>query len=91
MTGNTTNLQQHLDKHHRSESTETTLKSAPRKVENKQYFQPKIDHPVTKPISHEKKKKLDDLTLKLMVGKVLPMSLVDNKHFKALLNELEPR
>ena len=43
------------------------------------------------PVSAERRKNLDDLTLKLIVGKVLPISTVYNNHFVDLVKELDPR
>lgn len=38
----------------------------------------------------ERKKSLDDALMQLVVGKVLPLSLVDNKFFKAFVSMLDP-
>ena len=43
------------------------------------------------PVSAERRKNLDDLTLKLIVGKVLPISTVYKNHFVDLVKELDPR
>jgi hypothetical protein len=42
-------------------------------------------------MSAERKKKLDDLALKFLVGKVLPISTMYNNHFITLAKELDPR
>lgn len=90
--GNTTNLQYHLEKHHRHE-TDAPTSSIKNPV--KKMFQPKVNT-VTQSnckgkLSSEKNKKLNDLTLKFIVGKALPISTTDNEHFKALVKELDPR
>ncbi|XP_045166018.2 E3 SUMO-protein ligase ZBED1-like [Mercenaria mercenaria] len=91
--GNTTNLQQHLDKHHRHQvdlPPESASTPTPKKEKT---TQPKIDfqlRPVGN-VSLEKKRKLDDHVHKLIVGKALPLSLVDSPFFKNFVKELDPR
>jgi hypothetical protein len=45
--------------------------------------------PKQKPI-RERKRALDDALMKLVVGKVLPLSLVDNQFFKTFVSLLDP-
>jgi hypothetical protein len=42
-------------------------------------------------LSGSKRKRLDDLTLRFIVGKALPVSTTDNQYFKALVKELDTR
>ena len=42
-------------------------------------------------IQPEKVKSIDDALAKLIVGKMLPVSIVDNKHFTNFVGMLDPR
>ena len=45
----------------------------------------------TKSLSSEKTSTLDDMLMKLIVGKALPLSLLDHDLFKTFIGQLEPR
>lgn len=101
--GNTTNLQFHLDNEHRdlrkmkgivekaqtSSSTVTELT-----VPSKQHSQPRINSMMVNFTGRLPKSKQDGITnqlLKLIVGKALPLSLVKSKYFLEYTELLDPR
>lgn len=102
--GNTTNLQWHIDHDHNAQSTPTqaTLSTNPstrvRAVSSLSSqcktlaVQPKITSVmVDAKISISRQNNIDGALMKLLVGKVLPLSLVDNPLFKEFVNLLDPR
>ena len=98
LSGNTTNFQFHLDHDHALElggkSTSTTESKPPK-------TQSKISHFATGAsgssvgvvgrISAARQSQIDDALLQLLVGKVLPLSLVDHPLFRNFVNLLDPR
>ncbi|XP_062577042.1 E3 SUMO-protein ligase ZBED1-like [Saccostrea cucullata] len=84
--GNTTNFRVHIDSEHGGE-LEPKIKSN---------IQPRLDNfvksnkPVGK-ISPERQSTIDDALNKLIIGKALPVSIVDNIYFRAFVELLDPR
>ena len=84
--GNTTNFKMHIDSDHGGEF----------EPKSKSKVQPCLDNfvksnkPVGK-ISAERQLTIDDALNKLIIGKVLPVSIVDNIYFKAFVGLLDPR
>lgn len=89
-TGNTTNLQFHLDSQHKLKAPEE--KSTQPKIDqfNKDAKE-SSERFVSPRLSKTKQDQIDDALLKLMIGKVLPFSLVENEKFKEFVRLLEPR
>ncbi|WAQ99568.1 ZBED1-like protein [Mya arenaria] len=82
--GNTTNFQFHLQHDHPHDSTGEMKKATKQPVQAKLSFAPPR-------LNSDRQAILDDALLKLLVGKVLPLSLVENKHFKTFVDLLDNR
>ncbi|KAK3108196.1 hypothetical protein FSP39_002934 [Pinctada imbricata] len=94
ITGNTTNLLAHLNSAHSAEiASELDGKTSLNKQKPKQMTLPMtIAKPASiKKLSTEKIAELDDRLTRLIVGKVLPLSLVDSPFFKDFVGSLDPR
>ena len=88
--GNTTNLQFHLDHEHSDLSTKSSAEGSG----SQKKIQLKLDQHKTFPVGRLSTKRQNDLTealMKLVVSKVLPLSLVENKEFRTFVEMLEPR
>ena len=91
ISGNTTNLQFHLDNHHKEETCETP----PTKTTGSQ---PPIDQAIKGKagavfprMSKLKQDEIDDALMQLMVQKVLPLSLVEHDKFLNFVKLLDSR
>lgn len=86
--GNTTNLIFHIKHDHKQ-----LVPGPDEPVRDKQNMvQPKIDLAVSRQhIPKERQAKLDDIVLKLVISKSLPLSLISNEIFKEFVSELDPR
>lgn len=93
LSGNTTNLQFHLDHEHR-DLKEATGASSTACGKQKAAHQLNIKEAFTKPnerMSANKQKEIDNALMTLMIKKVLPLSLVDHESFKTFVSLLDPR
>ncbi|XP_069107962.1 E3 SUMO-protein ligase ZBED1-like [Argopecten irradians] len=102
-TGNTTNFQSHIDNEHKLHDTRvckqkdklTKLGNRDASGSTKQTFQTTLHQMVgmksNNKLGAERKKEVDQSLMKMMAGKVLPFSLVDNVFFKNFVHALEPR
>ncbi|XP_048753925.2 E3 SUMO-protein ligase ZBED1-like [Ostrea edulis] len=85
--GNTTNFKNHIDSEHGG--------SLPKNMPTKQH-QPSIDTFVNSntqkgKLNVDRQHKIDDSLNKLIVGKVIPISIVENVYFRDFVALLEPR
>ncbi|XP_033725237.1 zinc finger BED domain-containing protein 1-like [Pecten maximus] len=102
-TGNTTNFMSHIrNEHSLPKGTDNTPKvktnttttgtcihtptRKPRQVQSTLNFPSQESK-----LGNERKKALDDRLMKMVIGKVLPTSLVDNCYFKEFVQLLDPR
>jgi len=90
LSGNTTNLVFHITHQHKDlldkEDKPLPVPDKQNKVQRKLTSFGPIKH-----LSRERADKVDDLLLKMIVGKSLPVSLVSSEQFKNFIEELEPR
>jgi hypothetical protein len=88
ISGNTTNLVFHIKHEHKE-----LIPQADEPVRDKHnMLQPKIQIAVTRQyLPHERQSCLNDLLLKLIVIKSMPLSLISNDAFKKFVSVLEPR
>ena len=92
--GNTTNVQFHLDHYHKDLNTERYGEVKDKGLQSKQ---PRIDlrlndiHTLTCRLTKSKVDDVNDALLRMLVSNVLPISLVDNEDFQRLCGPLEPR
>jgi hypothetical protein len=94
-TGNTTNLMAHLNQAHLEEMPGVVPKK------KKTQCQTKLTQPTTSSqsfisastctMNNDRRKTLNDALIKLLAGKILPLSLVDNELFKNFIKLLDPR
>lgn len=81
--GNTTNFQFHIDKEHVGIASGVKTPKAPVPITS---FTGQL---ALGKISSERQKQIDDALNKLIVRKVLPVSLVDNKYFLQFVHLLD--
>ena len=90
--GNTTSFQHHISHEHRTDPVFTKKGLHPCQPKIKTFSALANTSIVNVGrLSVNKKTELDDLLTKLIIGKVLPTSLVDNMCFKAFVGQLDPR
>ena len=90
VSGNTTNMNSHLRTEHKNEMMPMNQSHS---ATGKSKEQPKVASYFTAApaFSKDKQNQIDDVLMKLLVKKCLPLSLVDHELFRELLGLLEPR
>ncbi|KAK3090063.1 hypothetical protein FSP39_008889 [Pinctada imbricata] len=99
-TGNTTNFLVHINSEHKPHSANSTDQVHVGNTEQHQtpsgpsLSQRTLDFNNNACVSRlgpEKKKKIDETLYKLVIGKMLPPSIVDNDYFIGFVKALDPR
>ena len=87
-------MQFHLDHEHRAEASATILGPTEPPKKKRRSIQTTLlpgGVPATQRLSTTKSTTLDNLLMRLMTVKVLPLSLVDHPDFRAFVAELDTR
>lgn len=91
--GNTTNFRVHIQSEHKLAGQPETKTIKPPAHQTKLNFDRNTMgiHSIQGPLSKDRAEKIDVALQKLIVGKVLPISLVENEFFRSFVKELDPR